>query len=173
MSEVILGNEITSLACNLEDGSWRLIGLPLKRLFFEWDTGLMLSSFSGGVYLLEDTDLTPLLDGDTPVAFQLQTPQFLADVAQKGTLSMVFIEANTRGEQLTVRVVVDEDGEGDPNLVTIGIVQTAARATVELPINGPPIQGRRFAVRLVGNLSQRVDIFGVELDIEVPEPVRQ
>lgn len=173
MSEVILGNELTSLACNLEDGSWRLIGLPIKRLFFEWDTGLMLSSFNSGVYLLEDTNIQPLVDGIDPVSFQLQTPQFLADVAQKGTLSMVFIEANTRGEQLTVRVIVDEDGEADANMVTIGIIQTPVRQTVELPINGPPIQGRRFAVRLVGNLSQRVDIFGVELDIEVPDPVRQ
>ena len=173
MSEIILGNEYTSLACNLEDGSWRLIGLPIKRLFYEWDTGLMLSSFNGGVYLLEDTENQPLLDGETPVSFQLQTPQFLADVAQKGTVSMVFIEANTRGQNLAVRVIVDEDGEGDFFQTQVGIVQTFARTTVELPINGPPIQGRRFAVRLVGNLTQRVDIFGVELDIEVPEPVRQ
>ena len=173
MSEIILGNGVTSLACNMEDGSWRQLALPIRRLFFEWDTGLMLSSFNGGVYLLEDTSAQPLLDGETPVAFQLQTPQYLCDVAQKGTLSMVFVEANTRGQTLTVRVVVDEDGEGDPNLVTIGTVQTSVRETRELPINGPPIQGRRFGIRVVGNLSQRVDIFGLEMDIEVPDPVRQ
>jgi len=173
VSEIILGNEITSLACNLEDGSWRLIGLPIKRLFYEWDTGLMLSSFGGGVYLLEDTAQAPLSDGDTPVHFELQTPQFLTDVAQKGTLSMVFVEANTRGQALLVLAVPDEDGEGDVNMVAIGMVQTTIRTTVELPINGPPIQGRRFAIRLVGDLVDRVDIFGVEVDIEVPDPVRQ
>jgi len=169
----MLGNEFVSVAVNLEDGSWRLIGLPIKRLFFEWDTGLMLASFYGGVYLLEDLNAQPLLDGTVPIPYQLQTPQFMTDVAQKGTLSMVYVEANTRGELLTARIVVDEDGEGDPNIITIGTVQTSERKTIELPINGPPIQGRRFAVRLVGNLSNRVDIFGIEVDVDMGDPGRQ
>lgn len=173
MSEYMLGNEIVSLAINLEDGSWRFIGLPIKRLFFEWDTGLMLASFNGGVYVLEDTDEQPLMDGATLIAYQLQTPQLLTDAAQKGTVERVYVEANTRGEKLTVRLVVDEDTEGDPNLHTIGIVITNARETVELPINGPAIQGRRFAVRLVGNLAHRVDVFGIELDIDMGEAQRQ
>jgi len=164
VSEYLLSNEIVTLAVNLEDRSWRIVGGPvIKALNFEWDTGKLLASAGGKVVIHEAEGILDD-DGDS-IPYQLETPGALIDVAHKGLVKTVWIEVNTRGQALLPRLVLD-----DGVLVTLSEIVTTQRETVELRVNQ---SARIVGVRLVGNLTDQVDLYGIELDIDAPIPERQ
>ncbi len=161
MSEYLLSNEIITLAVNLEDRSWRVLGgAPVMAYNFEWDTGKTITTINGQVVIYEDEGA--LTDAGTPIIYQLETPGAVIDVAQKGLVKTVWIEINTRGQSLQPRLVLD-----DGVLVDLPVILTSQRETVELRVNQ---SARIVGVRLVGNLTDRVDLYGIELDVDVPAP---
>ncbi len=161
MSEYIISNEIVTLAVNLEDHSWRVLGgAPLLASNYEWDTGKNIGTIDGKVVIYEDEGV--LTDAGTAIPYQIETPGAVIDIAQKGLVKTVWIEVNTRGQSLQPRLVLD-----DGVLVDLPVILTSQRETVELRVNQ---SARIVGVRLVGNLTDRVDLYGIELDVDVPAP---
>ena len=159
MSEYILSNEIVTIAVNLEDKSWRVVGGPVIKAFnFEWDTGKLLAS-AGGKVVIHEAE-SALTDAGTVFPYQLETPGALVDVAQAGLIKTVWIEANTRGQAVVPTLVLD-----DNVLVVLPQFSTTARATVEIRVNRT---ARVVGVRLTANLTDRIDLYGIEIEVDVP-----
>lgn len=169
MSEYVISNEIVTLAVNLEDGSWRVLGqesrLGSKCFWYENETGELLASALGTVLLLERTGETA--DGREPIRFQIETPGQALDLGQSGTAQRVYVDVNTRDQVLTPHLVVD----GGVVYPLPLVVQTTVREVVEIPAGS--VNGRVFGVRLTGLLTKRVDLYEVAMDITVGQQEHQ
>lgn len=168
MSEYVLSNEIATLAVNLENGTWRVIGtdsrLGCKCFWFEDETGLLMTSALGNVLLLERAGETT--DGAQAIHYEVETPGAALEVGQQGVAQRVYVDINTRGEVLTPWLVVD----GGDVVALPRIVQTTQREVVEIPASVP---GRIFGVRLVGDIVKRVDLYEVAIDVSHGEQEHQ
>ncbi len=169
MSEYIFSNEITTLAVNMEDGSWRVIHndshLGCKYFWMEWETGPLQTSGQGKVYLLERPGETA--DGTLPIVYEVETPGQALDAGQVGIVTRVYIDVNTRGDVLAPWLVID----GGDVVALPYTVQTTRRAVVEIPVDGVP--ARIVGVRLQGALTRRVDLYEVAVDVSVGEQEHQ
>jgi hypothetical protein len=66
---------------------------------------------------------------------------------------------NTNSEPITPTMVIDN------STITLSPFQTAARGMTEYAVNQ---SARLFSLRLTGDVDQRVELFGVEMDVYVP-----
>lgn len=164
MTEYILSNEEVTVAVNLEDGSWRVLGVGSKAFWFEWDTGKLQASFNGKVQHLEDE--LALTDDGTAVTYEVETPGAIYDVGQVALATRLYVEINTRGQNVTPALILSGGNYTDGDVVTLPVVNTALRETREIPLN---YTARVFGVRLTASLTQRVDLYGIEMDVQPAE----
>jgi len=169
MSEYIISDGITTLAVNLEDGSWRVVGtdsaLGCKCFWFEWETGQLMTSALGHVFLLERPGEDA--DGSQPIRYEVETPGRALDLGQVGVVQRVFIDINTRGETLVPSLILD----GGTVVPLPKVVRTPVRETWEC--GGGGASGRIIGVRLAGNILKRVDLYGIEMDVSVGQQEHQ
>lgn len=163
MSEYVISNEIVTLAVNLEDGSWRVIGneshLGCKYFWYEETSGQLMTSALGRVFLLERAGEEA--DGPEAIPFEVETPGVALEAGQEGVAQRAYFDINTRGQELEPLLVVD-DGDVVP---LPRLVRSPKRQVVEVPAGGVP--GRIFGLRLRGRLLRRVDLYEMSLDVSV------
>lgn len=169
MSEYVISNEIVTLAVNLEDGSWRVIGtdsrLGCKSFWYEETTGQLMTSGLGRVFLLERTGEES--DGPEGIHYEIETPGSALDAGQSGVAQRVYVDVNTRGQALQAWLVVDG---GDVYALPL-VVQSTKRAVVEIPAGNVP--GRIFGVRLAGLIFKRVDLYEIAVDVSLGQQEHQ
>ena len=159
--EYFVSDGTVTLAVNVSDGTWRNVGVACTALFYEDDTGKLIASIGAKVLLFEEVSV--LTDDGTAISFEVETPALISDVKKPAMLQRVYVEANTRSQWLTPRVLID-------GVVTVlPQFQSSARTTQEFSILS---SGRVMSVRLTGNVSDQVEVFGVEADVDLgAEPI--
>lgn len=169
MSEYIFSNEIVTLAVNLEDQTWRVVGtdsrVGCKFFWMEWETGHLQTSSQGRLLLLERPGETT--DGTDPVYYEVETPGQALEAGQRGFVQRVYVDVNTRGDVLIPALIVD----GGDVVELPRRVQTAQREVVEIAVNSVP--GRIFGVRLRGFLVRRVDLYEIAMDVSLGQQEHQ
>ncbi len=102
-----------------------------------------------------------LLDNGQPIVFDVETAHVLLSANQVVLLRYVHLDLETGGSTLTLKVKVDAY---EIEVGTIGPVWPRRRITI--PIN---MWGSTAAVRLTGEIYDRVTIYTIELDIHSPQ----
>jgi hypothetical protein len=156
--QYLIGDGQQALSIDLESFAWRDLGLPIKALDHSRSRSRTIASFRAGVHVLEDGAAT---DSETPIAFDLKSPLFRVDPETPGIVQYVMIDANTEGQVLTPTLYYD-----DTTVQVLPPFSTTGRQVTEYAINK---SARFFGVRLVGDLTAPVEVFGVEVDLWVPE----
>lgn len=113
--------------------------------------------------------LTPtLLDDITPIKFEVEIPATVTDIPADAVLQRVYVDANTRAQNLMVSVVFDD---ATTQLLTVAF-NTTGRGRGEWSI---ATTKRWMAVRIqhVGDttadgLTDIVEIFGIAIDVYIP-----
>lgn len=151
--EYVISDTTQTLALNLLDETWRDLGVGATALFHEDDTHELIASFGGKVFEAEIEG--QLTDGGTPILFEVETAGERIGSEQEGVVQMVIIDASTKGQTLTPKLILDETE------ITLPMLNTSSRQTVEYPVGR---KGRVVGVRLTGSLTDRVEIFGVGIE---------
>ena len=158
--EVLLSDGSQTLAFSVRDGTWRAFGLGCTALFYEVDADAVVASFSTGTYELEREGT--LTDNGSALALTLETPAVEVDPSRHATLQRIYVEANLRSQSLIPTLLVDNTE------VVLSAITNAVRGTVEIAQHRT---GRVFGLRLDSTtLTDRVDVFGVEMDLYAPKP---
>jgi hypothetical protein len=157
-NEFVISDEKTTLALSLADSTWRDVGVPVKAFHYEEDTKKLTAAFNDRHVILEDEGA--LTDDGTPVPLDVETWGVLSGASVLGVTRRLFIEADTDGEKVTPKIVLDGTE------ITLPVLTTLKRETVEYAVHRT---GRLLSVRLEGSISKRVEVFGVEADVYIPE----
>lgn len=155
--EYVLSDEITTVAVNVIDGTWRVLGVPMGSFFYEADTGASIANVFGRVVQFETEGQT--LDGtDLTIQLDWQTPALETDEAQVGLIQRLYIEMDTDDQSIQVVLTIDDVDFSLPAF------QTSGRATVEWAVG---LTGRVASVRLSAFLLRRVTLYGIKIDVHV------
>lgn len=155
--EYVISNTTHTLACDLAKRTWRDLGVGANALYFEEDTGATQISFSNKVYTFEDNGVAS--DDGTAISFEVQTPSVNSGEKDLGLARRLYISADTGGQSLTPSLVLDN------SVVALPPFSTTSRETVEWVIMR---SGRTFGIRIEGNVSAKVKIYKIDLDVYVP-----
>lgn len=158
--EYLLSDGSQTFALSVRDGAWRRFEFGCSALFYELDVDAVIASYSTGTYELEREGT--LTDNGSSLQLTLETPGIEVDPSRHGVLQRIYVEANLRGQSLFPTLIVDNTE------VAFAAITNAARGTVEIAQHSA---GRVFGLRLESTtLRDRVDIFGVEMDLYAPRP---
>jgi hypothetical protein len=139
-----------------------MLGWGFTALFYERDDNQILAGFNSGVYLYEVFGATNDNYGGVglaqPINFEIQTPSQLLDEGQTAVIRRIFIDANLNGQSLTPTVNYDS------GYATLSPITNSVRGTIELAFQQ---YARQFSLDLIGCLTARIQIFGIELDCAV------
>jgi hypothetical protein len=145
---------------------WRILGVGLQALYYERNDNKILASFYGLTMLYEDPQVlvdqsaNPLIVNG--VMFELQTPSQLPDEGQVAVIRRIFIDIDCQVEPAAPAQVVGVIAICDNVETSLGNITNTARSTIELAFQQP---ARQFSLRLLGCLTNRIEVFGVELDV--------
>ena len=153
-----INGDFPCLVYNFRTQSWRDLGLNVLSMTKDTSSRDILASFNDNVYSLEKP--LYLQDGTTPITIEWEVACGLSAVAHYGTVQRVYLDIKTRGETVTVNLVVDEA------VIVLGAAITSTRQLVEFPVPSG-WQARVFSVRLTGSVSARVELFGVSVDVKL------
>lgn len=158
--EYVVSDTSTTMAVNLRDLTWREIGVGIRALYAEKETGLLLGTWTAQskVVIVEAEGVTA--DDTDPIFVQFQTPHALVDVANVGVVQRLYLDLDTDGQPVSPVIIYDDDTEE-----ALPSCQTTARETVEYAINR---SARMVGVRLQAFLAARITVYGVEVDVYVP-----
>ena len=162
LDEYLIGDGTQALGLNLSTLRWRDIGLALNAVHYEADTGKFLCGIGNRIRTFEDEGV--FTDAGSGIPFEVQIPTVLTDVAQRGLVQFVHLDANFNDQLLTVTHVFD-----DTTTVTMGTFTNTTRGRIEIP----QLQNQNLiAVRISGTIIQPVEVFGVETDVYLAEAVQ-
>jgi hypothetical protein len=160
--EYFISDGTQTLVYNPLDDTWRDFGTGFDCFHTDPQTGYIYAGNSNGVYQIESPGT--YTDGGDTIPFSIQTKQIRLDVDREVMVNHLFLDADTSSQSLTVTLVTDK-GE-----VACGIFNTASRQRVVIPIGK---SYNRIAVRLTGELTEMVEVFGIELDADVSSTALQ
>ena len=155
--EYLLGDGVTTLGFRPVEGTWRNLSMATTALFYEADVDQLLATVGANVYSIERENI--LTDAGASVAFEVETPAVRVDDDHSGLLQRVYLDVHTAGQYLTPVLVTDNDTRALEN------IRTTSRQLIERPVGTTTwIVG----LRLVGDISDVVEVFGLGADIYVP-----
>lgn len=143
-----------TLALNHVRPFWRTFDLPITAITYEDETGEVIASYGGNVYLFEHQSF-----GGTPIAFdfEVQTPSVELSNAMQNLSQRVYLDINTANQIVTPSLLVDGGTFALPAVTTNG------RATIEIPYQAP---GHVFGVLLQAQPQTGIiEVFRVAVDI--------
>jgi len=160
--EYFISNGSETFALSVRDTAWRVFGLGCSALFYELDVDALVASFSTGTYELEREGVQT--DNGSTIRLTVETPAIEVDPSRHGVLQRIYVEMNARGQSLTPTLLIDNTE------VVLTAITNSVRSTVEIAQHRT---GRVFGLRLASTtLAQRVDLFGVEMDVYAPTPAK-
>lgn len=102
------------------------------------------------------------LNVGTCIPFELQTPSQLLDEGQLAVIRRIFIDINCMVEPGFVAQTLTPIALTDLTETTLATISTSGRQTVEIAFQQ---SARQFSLRLTGCLTNRIELFAVELDV--------
>ena len=154
--EYLLSDNVSTIAINPGDGTWRNVGIACNALYYEDDTGKLIASINNKTVLFEE--IGQVTDDGTAISFEIETPAVVTDVKKPGLTQRIYVEANTASQWLTPTLYVDGVAFALPQF------RTSSRETVEFP---KLVSGRVMSIRLVGSLTAQIEIYGIEIDLDI------
>lgn len=153
-NEYIISNQTLTYALDLKTETWREIGVGFNAFYWEPDTDKLLAATAATVVVHEDEGV--FADAGVAIAFELETRHILVDGGQTGFVQRVYLDADLAGQTLTPTLLLDGVA------VAKTAVTNVARGNIEIPVGR---QTREVGVRLTGNVTAQVEVFGIELDV--------
>lgn len=152
--EYIVSDGNRTLAINLGDLSWRLVGFnDVTALFYEWDTDKIVGGRTSNTQLLEEEGVTA--DAGGAISFEWETPAIDGENDKVVFLDRVFVDIDAGGATVTPTVT---HRFTQFNLTAISdSVRIAREFSVERLLLKP-------ALRLAGSSTSRVVLYNVEFD---------
>lgn len=157
-----------TIAYHIPSKTWRTVGYGIKA--FDHDTqDTLYATLNGSLIRFESPDSIPqpntfstLTDNGIGIPFEWELGGALGDISQNATLQRVYLDINTRGVQVTVRLIFEDD---ETNIRDYSPISTSTRQMVEFNVGK---QCRIFSIRLSGTANNIVELFGVEADVYLP-----
>lgn len=154
--EYILSDLSQTIALNLKSNTWRDIGIGCEALFYA--DGVDIIAASTGAKIIDLEKEGELDDDGTAIEFDVETAHVRLDAEQDGLVRWLHVDADTNGEAITIYLILD-------NVETnLGTVTSSNRAVTTFNVGKT---GRVQGVRFYGNLTNSVEIFGVEAELYV------
>lgn len=155
--EYILSDLSQTIALNLKSNTWRDIGIGCEALFYA--DGIDIIAASTGAKIIDLEKEGELDDDGTAIEFDVETAHVRLDAEQDGLVRWLHVDADTNGEAITIYLILDN---AETNL---GTVTSTSRAVTTFNVGKT---GRVQGVRLYGNLTDSVEIFGIDAELYVP-----
>ncbi len=153
--EVVMGDGVVTLACNLKTGRWREIGVASQSGFYAADLGEIIMDFASNFLgLLEFPNAAN--DVGIPIEFDVKLVETMLDPHHKIRIDLLSVDANFAGQQVTISIFVDGVE------TVLGTETGTTRISYEFPIDQ---SGRLVSARFVGSLSAIVEIFHVKVKV--------
>ncbi len=143
-----------TLIYNFKAGTWRDLGVSLKGIYYEEDTGLIIATISESVVILEAD--TILLDNSVNIEYEIETGSVRLDEGSSPVIQRIYLDMNPSSQTITPSIVVD----GTVTAQTT--INDSARVMTEIPIH---LDGRSVGLRVAGSLTAQVEIFGISADV--------
>jgi len=165
-NEYFISDGTQTFAYHLLDDTWRDIGMGFNCLYYYDRELTMFGGNDDGVYKIEAIGET-IDSGNDYVPFEVETPQARLDVDKETMVNYIFLDANTNGQSLEIIVV----GSTTVNNATVeveelvGMLTTTGRQSLTVVLNR---QFNRIGIRLKGSITAPVEVFGIELDVDMP-----
>ena len=99
-----------------------------------------------------------------PIPFEIQTPSQLLDEGQLAVIRRIFIDVNCQVEPASPPQTLFPTALVDLVETQLAGITNSGRSTIEIAYQ---TTARQFSLRLNGSLTNRVEVFGVELDCHV------
>jgi len=151
--EVMFSDGVTSMALSHEHFVWRSFDVGFSAMIYEEETGEIVASYGGNVYLWEHQSFA-----GAPLAFdfEVQTPSVEPDPSRSTQTKRLYVDIDTVSQKVTPTLLVDNKD------ITLPAIVTPNRQTIEIPYQYP---GRVIGVRFTAtpNLGQ-VQIYRVSAD---------
>lgn len=157
-NEYIISDGEQTLAYRPSDDTWRDLGVGFTGLYTDPITKQAYGSNANGTYKLEV--IGQYTDGGYSIPFEVENRSVMMDVDKLFMVNYLHLDINTGGQQLDVILI------GDGIETTIGTLQNTSRQVVMIPIQK---EFNTIGVRLKGSLTAEVEIFGIEIDVDISQ----
>ena len=151
--EYFISDGSQTLVYNYLDNTWRDFGLGFDAFCYAKDSSQLIGTYSGATYEIEDEGV--YTDGGTAIPFSFQHKTLQLNASNDVLINHIHIDANPNGQTLTVTLLLDGAS------LALGTINDAARTTNTIAIGR---YGQLAAIRITGNVSAQVEIFGVDFD---------
>lgn len=157
-NEYMISDTDQTLAVNVRTGVWRNLGVGCNAIYYEetLDTlgAVILSD------LIEFEKEGELLDYDTNIDFEIETPHQRLHGEQDILIRHVFIDADTSSESLTVTLLLDN------TTLSLGAISTSSRQVTSFNVMR---YGKIIGIRLTGAVDEIIEIFEIDIDVDKVE----
>lgn len=157
--EYIISDGSQTLAYNAAEDTWRDLGVGFTSLYTDRDTGIPYGSNADGVFELDQVGR--VVDEVTEVIpFEVETFHKTLDVDKVVMVNHLHLDINTEGNNIQVDVL------GNGEIVHTIFTTTSTRQVVTIPIGR---EYNRIGVRLSCNITAKVEIFGIDWDVDMEQ----
>lgn len=159
--EYILSNLTTALAFNVQEQTWRSVGLPANGLTYDTqsDTVYLTTSGAGGKILKfeEDGEVT---DDGVAIPFEVEFPHQRVDTVGRGLWQFIRLDIDTNGRNVTPALILDG------TVVSLATISATGRTKIEIPVLRI---GRVLGLRLTAaSTTGQITIYGAAVEVYVP-----
>ena len=159
--EYILGNRSTGLAFNVQEQTWRSLGVPVEGLTYDTqsDTVYVTTAGAGGKILQFEEDAQTTDDGDA-IPFEVEYPHQRVDTVGRGLWQFIRLDIDTNGRNVTPALILDG------TVVSLATISATGRTKIEIPVLRI---GRVLGLRLTAaNTTGQITIYGAAIEVYVP-----
>lgn len=160
--EYILSNASTAIAFNVQEQTWRDLGLAARGLAYDFNTDTVyVTTFgaSGKILKFEKDDETDD-DGDS-IPFDVEFPSLRPHIYTRGLVQFLRFDIDTDERDVTPKIILDGT---ETSLTTFN---TNGRTKVEIPVLKI---GRVIGVRLTGaDEAGQITLYGASIEVYVPK----
>jgi hypothetical protein len=159
--EYFISDESQTLALNLEKKTWRDLGVGCSAFHYAGEADILAATISSQVLDFEKEG--EVTDHGTDISFEIEPCHARLSDEKEQLLRHIHIDMNSSGQSLSFTLLHDSSE------TPLGSLVNSAREIVTLNVGK---FARVIGLRISGDISQRIELFGVEFDVytarEVP-----
>lgn len=159
--EYFISDGSQTLAVNLRDGTWRDVGYGSDAYFYAEELDILALSNKAKILDFEKEGTSD--DDGTDIDVSIEPSLLRHDNEKESIIQHTHIDSDTADETLAVTLITDN------STVSLGNLSTSSRSVTTFNVGKT---GQVVGVRLAGSLSEKIEVFGVDVDSYVPGEVR-
>lgn len=160
--EYILSNAGTAIAFNVQEQTWRDLGIAARGLTYDFNTDTVyVTTFgaSGKILKFEQDDETT--DDGASIPFDVEFPSLRPSIITRGLVQFIRFDIDTEERNVTPKIILD----GTETSLTA--FSTNGRTKVEIPVLKI---GRVIGVRLTAaDAEGQITLYGASIEVYVPK----